>query len=484
MRHLLISSGAFALLLLAAFPPIRFYPAAVVAFTFFFAQAMRAESGLRAAAFGFLGHFLFFLVFIRWVAGVHRIGALGVPAWVALSAIECLPLMFFASLARWRLRQGALNLLVVLSLPALFGVLEYLRVEQPAGFPWGVVGYVALGVPPLARSASFWGVHGLTFLTVLLGLLLFGFLFTDRRLVFALGMAATVGAALGAAAAGSGGVREAGRITVALVQGNTPKGAIETRADALAQVRLYQGLAEGHGASLVVFPETAFPGDMGDPAQLEVLRATWGGLPGFKVVGTHYRRANSALVLGPSGNLLSRYEKRQLVPFGEVVPWRGVFRRLGYDPWGSEDTRRGELTGPVHWDGVRAGVQICYETAFASVARRQTLEGAQLLIGLVADSWFPSSQSVQHTDMYRMRAIENHRFAVRAADTGISALIAPDGTLRKVLGVGQRGRLEGEVTLYEGHTFYTAYAPHLGAVAAGLALVALMLPGWTRRRSS
>lgn len=466
--------------MLLAFPPFRFYPAAVAAFTFFFAQVTRAESGRRAAGFGFLGHFFFFLVFIRWVVGVHRIGPLGLPAWVALSAVESLPLMLFAPLARRVLCRGRLNALGVVSLPALFSVLEYLRVEQPAGFPWGVVGYAALGALPLARSASLWGVHGLSFLTGLLGLLLFGFLFTDRRLPFVLGLIAVTVCAAGLAPIGVRGVEKRGELVVALLQGNTPKGTIETGADAVAQVRLYRELAEGHRADLLVFPETTFPGDMADGEQLEVLLKTWGALPGVKVVGTYFDRANVALVLDQKANLVARYEKQQLVPFGEVVPARKLFLRFGYDPWGAEDTRRGDLTDPVGWDGVRAGVQICYETAFESVARLHTKQGAQLLIGLVADSWFPPFQSVQHTDMYRMRAIENHRFAVRAADTGISAIIAPDGRLRKILGPGRRGRLEGEVTLYEGRTFYAAYAPQLWAAGAGLALLALLLPGWSR----
>ena len=129
---------------------------------------------------------------------------------------------------------------------------------------------------------------------------------------------------------------------------------------------------------------------------------------------------NSVATVSPKGELIAQYDKMHLVPFGEYVPWSWLFFFRG------EDIHRGRgLSGPAAgwwsrvWNpGEKVGVFICYEAVVPDLVRRFAAEGAEVLVNITNDAWFGDSAAPhQHLLMARMRAVENRRYLLRAANS-------------------------------------------------------------------
>jgi apolipoprotein N-acyltransferase len=166
--------------------------------------------------------------------------------------------------------------------------------------------------------------------------------------------------------------------------------------------------------------------------------------------------ANSAALISPSGGIVSRYDKIHLVPFGEYVPLKNVFffaesltRNVGDFAPGREYT-----VSPI--GDRRLSTAICYESIFPNLVRQFVANGSELLVVTTNDGWFgQSSAPYQHLRMGVVRAVENRRFIVRAANTGVSAIIDPYGRILRETPIGKRMILEGTVSYRSDHTFYT-----------------------------
>ena len=167
---------------------------------------------------------------------------------------------------------------------------------------------------------------------------------------------------------------------------------------------------------------------------------------------------NSAFLLQPDGTLSGRYDKVHLVPYGEYVPLRRLFPFIGKLVAGVGDFRPGKGFYPLTIDGHRLGVLICYEAIFPEAARDYKRKGAELLVNITNDAWFGrTSAPYQHLSMTVFRAIENRLYLVRAANTGISAIIDPTGEILSRTGLFERTVLKGEVKIIDERTFYAAY---------------------------
>jgi apolipoprotein N-acyltransferase len=183
------------------------------------------------------------------------------------------------------------------------------------------------------------------------------------------------------------------------------------------------------------------------------------------VEGLPARARNTAFLLTDRG-IIGRYDKIQLVPFGEYVPLSGV---LGFVRGWAEfiaDLEPGSV--PVVFSGPPApfGVVICYEGIFPELVRGFVRGGARLMINMTNDAWFGrTSGPAQHLAMYPFRAVEHRTAVVRAANTGVSAFIAPSGAIVRRLELFERGTLTEPVPLRTGATFYTRFGDWLAWVA-------------------
>ena len=436
--------------------------------------------GQRAAAWlGWSFGLGFFLGGTSWVyVSLSVFGAM--PWWLAApaTALFCAVLALFPALAcglygRWR---PATSLGRSLHFAGLMALAEWLRGWLFTGFPWLSLGYSQTPPSPLAGYGPLLGVYGLSLLVLLAGALL------PRWRIGLPGLALLLAAGAGLrTVAWSAAVGEP--VAVALVQGNIPQSLKWQPEQFLRTLFLYRDLVERHPAQLTVLPETALPAffDQLPPDFIAELKRLARRRDGDLILGVPSgageRYWNSAVTLGASP--LQRYSKIHLVPFGEFIPpgfaW---FMALARIPM-SEFSRGPEDQAPLYLGGRRVAVNICYEDAFGADLRR-ALPEAEILINLSNTAWFGDSLAQpQHLQISALRALETGRPMLRATNTGMTAVIAPDGQVRAVLPAFTRGVLEAEVRGYQGMTPYARWGD-----APFLLLAAALLLGarWRRQR--
>ena len=246
----------------------------------------------------------------------------------------------------------------------------------------------------------------------------------------------------------------------------------------------YAGLASmipKASVNLVVWPETALPGwypqDKKVAGWLEkVVRKTRVHHLAGAVTRGEEKALNSAFLLSPDGTVLARYDKMHLVPFGEFVPMQSILGR-----WIAVLNELGGFTGgeghrPLGFNGTRLGVGICYESIFPEIPRAQVRNGADILVNLTNDGWYlDTAAPEQHFAMNVFRAVENRRFLVRAANTGISGILSPSGTIVDRTRLGERTVLTGTASPRGEKTLFTRFGdwfPLLCSVSAVFGIAA------------
>jgi apolipoprotein N-acyltransferase len=183
---------------------------------------------------------------------------------------------------------------------------------------------------------------------------------------------------------------------------------------------------------------------------------------------------NSALLVSPAGTPVSRYDKVNLVPFGEFVPWPlGIAAKHISTEVGDFAPGKRVVVSPV--DGHKIGAFICYESVFPNFVRKFADGGAEVLFNISNDGWFGKSAArAQHLSIVRMRAAENRRWILRSTNDGITATIDSAGRMRGTL------PLYVEATSYTGFTyvpektFYTRWGDWFPLVCATIAVMCLI----------
>jgi apolipoprotein N-acyltransferase len=151
------------------------------------------------------------------------------------------------------------------------------------------------------------------------------------------------------------------------------------------------------------------------------------GSPAYRRDTEKVRYLNSVFLLDAKGAVKGRSDKVHLVPFGEYVPLKRFLPFLDKLVVGIGDFSPGVIN-PLPLNGYRVGVLVCYEAIFPELARESVRQGSDLLVNVTNDAWFGNSSAPwQHLAMVRFRAVENRVWVARAANTGISAFIAPSG---------------------------------------------------------
>jgi apolipoprotein N-acyltransferase len=168
---------------------------------------------------------------------------------------------------------------------------------------------------------------------------------------------------------------------------------------------------------------------------------------------------NSAFLVGPKATILGRYDKIHLVPFGEYIPLRGLLFFLEKLVVGIGDFRSGTDYTVMATPSGRFAVLICFEAIFPDLVRHFVRHGAQFLVHITNDAWFGDSPaSYQHVSMVVLRAVENRLPIVRAANSGISAVIDATGRLSQETDLFVRTWVKARISpAGEGTTLYTRW---------------------------
>jgi apolipoprotein N-acyltransferase len=189
---------------------------------------------------------------------------------------------------------------------------------------------------------------------------------------------------------------------------------------------------------------------------------------------------NSAELISPLGNAVSRYDKVNLVPFGEFVPWpfNYVADKVSSEA-GDFAAGRKVVVSPV--GDHRIGAFICYESVFPGFVRKFAANGAEALFNISNDGWFGQSAArLQHLNIVRMRAAENRRWMLRATNDGVTAVIDPAGRLRGTLPPNTPAAYYAGFTYISAKTAYTRFGDWFAGLCllvATLGAVASALPG-------
>lgn len=424
----------------------------------------------RPALLGFLWGLVTWCAAIPWI--VHVLHLFGELPWVV--AALCLVLLagylalfpaLFAGLGAVVWRRGGIAL-PLLTLPASWVALEWLRAHLFSGFPWNLAGYAWLEVPGALPTSAWVGVYGVSFLV----------LFANTGV--ALGIAhrrwepAVLGALLPLVILAAGSRWGSGLPLytgpepdpVRLVQPNIENQLRPDPAVVRANYRKVQRLVEEscEPGALVVLPESSFwPLVYAADARFQRdlrQRVERGGCsvilnsihpagdPADEPADGAAGFTNAVYLIDPSG-LRARYDKRHLVPFGEYVPLSGVFVFLDNVARNAGAFVPGETLVLLPWGKERLGTAVCFEITFPADVAELVRAGATVLVTVTNDAWYgDSSAPWQHLRAARFRAAESRRPVLRAAITGITALIAPDGSLRGQVNLYQQSVIHGRVS--------------------------------------
>ncbi len=440
------------LLVASALPPAFFLPG-LVGFAVLLRLARRGDGAGRALLRGWLFGTGFFLAGLYWVgiaffADAERFGVFAVPAVALLVGTLAVVPAAIALAAHW-----TRNLPAPLH-AALFAVLwaagELLRGDWGFRFPWNPIAVVWAATDATLQPVAWIGTTGLGLLTVFAATLPLLWLEDGgQRRIPAL---ALVGFPLLLLAAG--GWRLAGdgpapveEKRVRVVQANIAQHHKWDPDKQLAWFRRHLELSRADWPApppdLVVWPESAVPYAV---ERREVRQALAAAIPpGAHLVFGSDRYVeidgrpdltNSLYLVDSEGDILDRYDKVDLVPFGEFLPFRRILSRIGFKKLtkGTVDFRPGPGRRTLAAPGVPPfSPLICYEAAFPGRATDGS-DHARLLINITNDAWFGrSSGPYQHFAMARMRAAETGLPLVRAANTGISAVVDGFGRVRASL---------------------------------------------------
>lgn len=443
--------------------------------------AIRGSSPKRAFRLGWLAGIVYYGVILYWIAPtIATYTRIPLPVAIVLelmlAAVAGVFIAAFAALLEWLAASGISR---VIAAPALWIVLEWSRTFFPAAFPWGFVGYSQFEVLPILQIVDVAGIYGLSALIVLVNAALVELVRDGvrRHVTLAVALVVVVVAVLGYGVMRLGQVRAlAGpSLRVGLVQGNVAQ-------DQKWRPGLDENILSRHvnltveairrGAKLVVWPEAAVPFffnlDRRTERLREVVRSTRVplllGAPGYEQrEGDVPRQYNQAWMIDADGEIAGPYDKIRLVPFGEYVPWGGLFGLVQKAVEGIGDFGFG--TSYVVFDGppaagadepTRASALICYEAIFPDLTRRFAQSGAQILVNVSNDAWYGRTVApYQLLAMIAVRAVENRMPLVRATNTGVSAFVAPDGTITGATPLFEEAVIVEDVKIVRGASLYT-----------------------------
>ena len=463
----LLAVSAFLTGLTVCFPAlgalewVSLIPAALVLFSIAEDGKNRLRSAYLYGLFFFACYFAvtwhwFYVMYPMSYTGLSNLESIAVIAGViiALPVFQATSFAFSFVITSFLARGTVAKkypVVIPMSFALLWTAFEWLQTLFWFGVPWGRLAIGQTGLLVTAQTASWFGCYFVTLVLVLVNSLAAYALYKlDRARAFAIAAVAVFsfnlisGCLIMYFPKGNG-----ERVTVAAIQGNLISDEY-WRDDQVREVygRLTREAAE-QGANVIVWPETvfintpleyskanqSFISSLADELDVTLLvgtRSTAG-------VGGQY---NAMITVYPDGSYdQDMYFKQYLVPFGEYVPWSelltALFPVLGEINMLNADWDAGESSTVVN--GI--GSIICFDSVYEQTVRQSTLNGAELIAIETNDSWFLDSSAIyMHLAQAQLRAIENGRYVVRAANTGVSAVISPNGEI-----------IAGEGALVEGY---------------------------------
>ena len=455
----------------------------------------------RNFLYGYLAGLVFFALLLYWLVNVT------VPGMIILVLALAVFYGVFALVSGFILKYS-MNLLI---LPFIWVVLEFIRGNIFTGFPWGVLGYSQYENTNIIQIADLTGAYGVSFIIAAFNVAIYSvFIRAKRRISYMMVALLFILASTSYGIYRLQGLNAWGQAAVSVVQGNIPQKLKWDSAYADDITKKYADLtkrASADGTDLIVWPETAYPylfeDGKSEAAEINKLSRE---LEVPILAGVVSRKGddyfNSAVLFNGTSEIVEKYDKLHLVPFGEYVPFEkllSILRRYIDKPIGDFESGDEYTVFPARSfssfsreDGTvirttnffKFGVLICFEDIFPYITREFVKNGANFMINITNDAWFGDTAAPhQHMQASVFRAVENRVPVIRAANTGISCFIDPQGRiLSRVELDGEDTGVDGYATqavnvLY-GRSYYTVYGDMFVYFCAFMMAVLLITEGF------
>ncbi len=406
------------------------------------------------------------IIILYWIYHVLYLNGAGIPASLAgvflLAAYLGLYWGIFG-LGVYLFRESRPGFLLVF-IPALWTALEYARTYLFTGFPWLLTGYSLWSLPVLIQAASVTGVYGISFYIIFVNTSIW--LSVRNRTIAPAALSALFTVILLLYGINNLYPRSEKYLKTTLLQGNISqymKWDAEYENHILSTYRRLSLDAARSSPDMIIWPETALPGSLtGQLRLIDYVKDLAGRTGAYHIIGSfEYLRGNyynSAYVVSPEGEISEPYRKTHLTPFGEYIPFRGLLSRFIEVINQVGDFSPGAEPVTLEIPGVRIATAICFESIFPAEARVFFRRGAGIYVNITNDGWFlDTAGPYQHFVHSVFRAVENRSYVLRAANTGISAVINPAGKVIKSSGVLEETSLTAAAGITGEKTLYSIY---------------------------
>ena len=455
--------------------------------------ALPGVSTWRGFTLGLIAGFIHYAGTVYWTgATVSTFG--GIPPIVAVLVAGLLALYMAAYVAVF----GAITALLVRRFrviglwlaPAAWVTTEYLRGILIGGFPWIPLGNTMVTLLPIAQLASLVGVYGLSILVAVLNTgVALAAISNGRRRMIAIATTVTLLVAVsmwGGLRLRSNTLTNGVPITVGLIQGNIAQSDKWNPARAGMILDRYLQLsrqAVEKGAQFLIWPESSTPFYFDEDPTGDVIRRMVRELRTPLLLGSDEfepgdtpKSYNSGFMLDTAGATAAVYRKMHLVPFGEYVPFQRLLFFVGPLVDAVSAFSRGTRVTMLPVEGHMVSTAICYEVTYPSQAREAVTNGSEMLTTITNDAWYgESSAPYQHFEMAVMRAIEQGRYLVRSANTGISGIVDPYGRVLIRTNLFETVAVVGEARFVQATTVYATIGDLAAYVSAAVVALALAL---------
>jgi apolipoprotein N-acyltransferase len=453
----------------------------------------------RAFLLGLATGVIYFTGTLYWITGVMAVYG-GLQTWVAvlingalIAYLALFPALFALIMRRLVMAYGRSALLAA---PVVWVATELARASITS-FPWALLGYSQVTVLPIAQLASLFGVYGLSMLVAAVSAALAsaapgmrqGQSSTARYTpTFGALMIVLAVAVWGSRRVAASEWTRAGEpIRIGMIQGNVDQAQKWDVKRASAIFRDYLNLtrqAIREGAQVVLWPESSTPFLFEEDFPAAAMVRTLAQQAKVPIVfgsdqierGRPDRYYNSAFLVRADGTTGGVYRKMHLVPFGEYVPFQRLLFFAAPLTEQSGTFSPGLIPELLPVDGHRISVAICYEVVYPDLVRQFVTGGSELLTTITNDAWFGrTSAPMQHFQQAAMRAIENGRYLVRSANTGISGIVDPYGRVLAQTPIFESAVLLGEVRFLRTSTFFSRHGDVLAYASVVATLVLLVV---------
>ena len=474
--------------------------------------ALEKKSPSKAFYLGWISGAVFFFGSLNWI--ITTIVIYGHISWLT-GFFAFLLMVVILSLYSGAFAWGVAYCSNTLSLPRAFYIpifwtaLEFIRGRFFIPFPWVSLGYSQYLHPPLIQIADITSVYGVSFLIMLVNTVLFEiiavFYFHGKEEMPSHRFSwfppvSTLFVFLWVLSYGNIKLippyASEKSIRISVVQGNIDqdkKWDERFRNETLSEYENLSKKAVKNHPDMILWPETSVPFLFERELKYrEELRQFVIGLhtpllfgsPSVTRSSEGEEWFNSAYLLNSDGNLVDRYDKINLVPFGEYIPFHSLLFFVNKITEGIGDFKSGERHTVFQLPDHPFGTLICFEVIFPELFRQFVNKGALFMTTITNDAWFgKTSAPYQHFSMVVFRAIENRTPIARAANTGISGFIDSRGKIQGMTPLFVSAQLTSELKYYGERTFYTRYGDIFGA---GILTIGLLIIGsafWKRKKS-